>query len=283
MEIVLIFSIVFGILILQTPIATWINKIYVRQQFSRFQAHAIYFHSIISRHLNYYNKLNLEDQRKFLFRTWLFKKSKRFHYIDVKESAEMPILVSAVAVQLTLGLDKYLLNYFKDIYVLRDDYHYGFYSRPFQGHVDHSGIYLSWDNFMKGVRGQTPNCNVGLHEMGHALAYVNFITQTEEDKHFKKEFKNFSKIARPIFNAIQEGRKTILGDYAGTNYHEFWAVSVEVFFENPIRLKHELPLLYDSMARLLKQDPMELFLNARRGSSTLVFKKETISNKELSN
>ena len=86
-----------------------------------------------------------------------------------------------------------------------------------------------------------------------------------------------------VFNAIQEGRKTILGDYAGTNYHEFWAVSVEVFFENPIRLKHELPLLYDSMARLLKQDPMELFLNARRGSSTLVFKKDTISNKELSN
>ena len=38
--------------------------------------------------------------------------------------------------------------------------------------------------------GLTPNCNMGLHEMGHALAYVNFITQTEEDKHFKKEFKN---------------------------------------------------------------------------------------------
>ncbi len=283
MEILVIFSIVFGILILQTPIAAWINKLYVRQQFSRFQAHEIYYHSIIARYLNYYNKLNLEDQRKFLFRTYLFRKSKRFHYIDVKESTEMPILVSAVAVQLTLGLDKYLLNYFKDIYVLRDDYHYGFYSRPFQGHVDHSGIYLSWDNFMKGIRGQTPNCNVGLHEMGHALAYVNFITQTEEDKHFKKEFKNFSKVARPIFNAIQEGKKTILGDYAGTNYHEFWAVTVEVFFENPIRLKHELPLLYDAMARLLKQDPMEIFLNARRGSSTLVIHKESTSNKELSN
>ena len=283
MEIVLIFSIVFGILLLQTPIASWINKLYIHQQFSRFQAHETYYHSVIARHLNYYNKLNLENQRKFLFRTWLFKKSKRFHYIDVKESAEMPILVSAVAVQLTLGLDKYLLNYFKDIYVLRDDYHYGFYSRPFQGHVDHSGIYLSWDNFMKGIRGQTTNCNVGLHEMGHALAYVNFITQTEEDKHFKKEFKNFSKVARPIFNDIQEGKKTILGDYAGTNYHEFWAVTVEVFFENPIRLKHELPLLYDAMARLLKQDPMELFLNARRGTSTLLLKKDIISNKELSN
>ena len=93
--------------------------------------------------------------------------------------------------------------------VLKDDYHYGFYSRPFMGHVDQSGIYLSWDNFIKGISGQTPNCNVGLHEMGHALAYVTFITETEEDKHFKKEFKNFSKVARPIF-ARHAGRKAQL-------------------------------------------------------------------------
>ncbi|HUR10733.1 MAG TPA: zinc-dependent peptidase [Flavitalea sp.] len=276
MEILLIFSTVFAIIALQGPVSYWINKLYLKRQFSQFLSHEIYYHSIISRQLNFYNKLNLEDQRKFLFRTYLFKKSKRFHYIDVKENAEMPVLVSAVAVQLTLSLDKFLLNYFKDIYVLRDDYHYGFYSRPFQGHVDHSGIYLSWDNFMKGIKGLTPNCNVGLHEMSHALAYVNFITQTEEDKHFKKEFKNFSKVARPIFNSIQEGTKTILGDYAGTNYHEFWAVSVEVFFENPIRLKHELPVLYDAMAKLLKQDPMELFLNARVGTSrTIVVQMES--------
>jgi Mlc titration factor MtfA (ptsG expression regulator) len=147
--------------------------------------------------------------------------------------------------------------------VLKDDYHYGFYSRPFQGHVDHSGIYLSWDNFVKGIKGMTPNCNVGLHEMGHALAYVNFITQTEEDKHFKKEFKNFSKVARPIFEGIQKGSKNILGDYAGTNYHEFWAVAVEVFFENPIRLRHELPDLYAAMSHLLKQDPIVILNHSK--------------------
>ena len=256
MEILFILSLVFAVIALHGPVREWLNKFYIKRQHKQFLAQETFYHSIVSRHLKYYNRLSLEEQQKFLFRTYLFKKSKRFHYIEVNESAEMPILVSAVAVQLTLGLDKFLLNYFKDIFVLRDDYHYGFYSRPFQGHVDHSGIYLSWDNFMKGISGKTPNCNVGLHEMGHALAYVNFITQTEEDKHFKKEFKNFSKVARPIFEAIQQGAKTILGDYAGTNYHEFWAVSVEVFFENPMRLSHELPELYKIMSRLLRQDPM---------------------------
>lgn len=263
MEILLIFSLILGTILLQSPATEWFNKLNNKRQYKKFLTQEIFYHSVISRHFKYYNKLSLTEQKKFLFRTFLFRKSKRFHYIEVSETPEMPILVSAVSVQLTLGLEKYQMNYFRDIYVLRDDYHYGFYSRPFQGHVDHSGIYLSWDNFMKGIRGHTPNCNVGLHEMGHALAYVNFITQTEEDKHFKKEFKNFSKVARPIFNAIQEGKKTILGDYAGTNYHEFWAVSVEVFFENPVRFKHELPELYDAMSRLLRQDPMEVFLNAR--------------------
>jgi len=256
MEILLILLLVLGVVVIHGPVSNYIAGVLTKRQFKHFLSQETFYHSIISRYLKFYNRLNLEDQRKFLFRTYLFKKSKRFHYIDITESAEMPILVSAVSVQLTFGLDKYMLNYFKDIYVLQDDYHYGFYSRPFQGHVDHSGIYLSWDNFVKGIKGMTPNCNVGLHEMGHALAYVNFITQTEEDKHFKKEFKNFSKVARPIFNSMQEGNKNILGDYAGTNYHEFWAVCVEIFFENPIRLRHELPDLYAAISKLLRQDPI---------------------------
>lgn len=256
MEILIIFFAVLAVVVLHSPVSNWIDKLYTKQQYKHFLSQETFYHSVIAKYFKYYNRLNNDDQRKFLFRTYLFKKSKRFHYIEIQENAEMPILVSAVAIQLTFGLEKYQLNYFKDIYLLQDDYHYGFYSRPFQGHVDHSGIYLSWDNFMKGIRGMTPNCNVGLHEMGHALAYVNFITQTEEDKHFKKEFKNFSKVARPIFNAMQEGQKNILGDYAGTNYHEFWAVSVEVFFENPIRFRHELPHLFNAISRLLRQDPI---------------------------
>lgn len=256
MEIVIITSLVAAVFILHRPLTTLFNHLYLKQQFRKFISNETFYHSVVSRHIHYYNRLNLDDQRKFLFRTYLFKKSRRFHYIEVQESAEMPILISAVAVQLTFGLEKFMLDYFSDIFVLKDDYHYGFYSRPFMGHVDQTGIYLSWDNFIKGISGQTPNCNVGLHEMGHALAYVTFITETEEDKHFKKEFKNFSKVARPIFTDMQQGAKNLLGEYASSNYHEFWAVCVETFFENPFRFKKELPDLYFSMARLLNQDPV---------------------------
>jgi len=268
MEIIIIVSLVVAVLILHRTISGLFNKLYIRRQQRKFIANETFYHSIVSRYFRFYNQLGLEDQRKFLFRTFLFKKARKFHYIEVKESAEMPILISAVAVQLTFGLDKFMLNYFNDIFVLKDDYHYGFYSRPFMGHVDQSGIYLSWDNFIKGISGLTPYCNMGLHEMGHALAYVTFITETEEDKHFKKEFKNFSKVARPIFTSMQEGNRNLLGEYAAVNYHEFWAVSVETFFENPVCLKQDLPELYEATSRLLRQDPLQ----TRIGKTTFLLK-----------
>jgi Mlc titration factor MtfA (ptsG expression regulator) len=266
MELIVITSLVLGVLLLNRPVTTLFQRLYTRQQFRKFIARETFYHSVVSRYFKYYNRLNLDEQRKFLFRTYQFQQSKHFHYIEVEANAEMPILVSAAAIQLTFGLEKFKLNYFDDIFILRDDYHYGFYSRPFMGHVDQSGIYLSWDNFIKGICGHALNCNVGLHEMGHALAYVNFVTQTEEDKHFKKEFTDFSKVARPIFTGMQEGRKNLLGEYAATNYHEFWAVSVEVFFENPVQFKNELPDLYEAMTHVLNQDP----LNFAAGSTTII-------------
>lgn len=273
MELIVISSLVLGILLLNRPVTLLFQRLYTKHQFKKFIVRETFYHSVVSRYLKYYNRLNLEEQRKFLFRTYQFQHSRNFHYIEVEAAAEMPILVSAVAVQLTFGLEKFRLTYFDDIFILRDDYHYGFYSRPFMGHVDQTGIYLSWDNFIKGISGQTPNCNVGLHEMGHALAYVNFITRTEEDKHFKNEFHNFSKVARPIFTSMQAGAKNLLGDYAATNYHEFWAVSVEVFFENPVQFRHELPELYEAMARVLSQDP----LNFTTGSTTIIRRMEPIA------
>jgi hypothetical protein len=271
MEFIIIVVLVIGILVLHKPLSVVFNRLYIKRQQRKFVECETFYHSVVSKYIRYYNRLDLEDQRKFLFRTFLFKKARRFHYIEVKESAEMPILISAVAIQLTFGLDKFMLNYFNEIYVLKDDYHYGFYSRPFMGHVDQSGIYLSWDNFIKGISGQTPYCNVGLHEMGHALAYVTFITETEEDKHFKKEFKNFSKVARPIFADMQGGNRNLLGEYAAVNYHEFWAVSVETFFENPVCMRLDLPELYQAMVDLLRQDPLQMRSN-NSGKATFVLK-----------
>jgi MtfA peptidase len=261
MEVVLICVLVFATIsmysLLQDPIEAYMQ----RRSYKTFLTVETYYRKIVTDHLAYFRRLTDKEQHRLLFRTYLIHRAKKFHYVGIEKKEEMPVLISAVSAQLTLGLEKFSLNYFRDVFVLQHDYHYGYYSLPFMGHVDSTGIYLSWDNFLKGIHRADDNSNVGLHEMAHALAYVNFIVKSEEDKHFKNEFKNFSKVARPIFQDMQRGRKTLLGDYAASNYHEFWAVSVEMFFENPFRFKYELPDLYAATAKLLKQDPYEMIVN----------------------
>lgn len=263
MEVLIICLLVFGTVFLCDVLHPYFEAWLAERKRKGFAHHEPYYRRLVSQNIRSFHRLDDGQQDKLLFRTYLFHHSKKFHFVGVQELPDMAVLISAVAAQLTLGLEKFSLSYFRHIYVLEHDYHYGFYSLPFMGHVDSSGIYLSWDNFLRGLGNTPDSSNVGLHEMAHALAYVNFVTKTDEDKDFIKEFKKFSKVARPIFQEMQKGRKTLLGDYAATNYHEFWAVSVEMFFENPLRFKHELPDLYTSMSAVLKQDPLEQIKHKR--------------------
>jgi len=215
------------------------------------------FHDMLNVHIHYYRLLPEIQKRRFMQRVVTFMQSKQFRYVNIEKTDEMPLLVSAAAVQLTFGLEEYLLDHFRVIYILKEDYRYGAYSMPFMGHVDSSGIYLSWNNFLRGFENYSDAHNVGIHEMAHALAYVNFMSDNGHDDHFRAEFRNFSKIARPIFNRMQQGEINLLDGYAATNYNEFWAVCAETFFEKPRQMCDQLPDLYEAMTGLLRQNPLE--------------------------
>src|SRR6185369_938750 len=74
------------------------------------------YSNIIALYIPYFNRLPAELKKRFLERTYYFKNHKNFHYVGMNEQAEIPILISAAAAQLTLGLEKFELSYFKDIY-----------------------------------------------------------------------------------------------------------------------------------------------------------------------
>jgi Mlc titration factor MtfA (ptsG expression regulator) len=80
---------------------------------------------------------------------------------------------------------------------------------------------------------------------------------------------------------MQGGNRNLLGEYAAVNYHEFWAVSVETFFENPVCLKHELPDLYEAMVSLLRQDPLNMKSNVGKTTFILKGSREEISGVKL--
>lgn len=212
------------------------------------------YNNMLDKFNPYYHSLPPELQQRFLMRTTNFMTSKRFKYLEMEGEEHMPLLVSAAAIQLTFGLENYLLDHFHTIYIVKSDYNYGLFNVPFQGHVNKDGIYLSWSNFVRAFENYTDGDNVGLHEMAHALSYTNFIANDGSDDGFKERFREFSLTGRAVFKEVQEGRWTLLGNYAATNYEEFWAVCVENFFERPKPFQQQLPSLYNAMCNLLNQD-----------------------------
>jgi Mlc titration factor MtfA (ptsG expression regulator) len=157
---------------------------------------------------------------------------------------------------LTYGLDHFLLDYFSTIYVVSNKYTYGLAATPYEGHVSQDGIYLSWADFTREYAEYGDGQNVGLHEMAHALTYVNFTAHEGRDPTFHDAFVHFSAVARPVYERMKAGETNILNPYAATNYQEFWAVCIETFFERSPDFSNRLPELYTALCTLLNQDPL---------------------------
>ncbi|PWT77837.1 MAG: hypothetical protein C5B59_02985 [Bacteroidetes bacterium] len=204
----------------------------------------------------YYKSLAPRYKDRFLRRTISFIQAKDFKYIGLEGEEFMPLLISATAVQLTFGLEHYLLDYLRTIYILKDSYRYGMSEKPFAGHVSDEGIFLSWSHFLVEFHDYTDGENVGLHEMAHALTYVNFRVQEGKDDSFRKKFSEFSPLARPVFDRMRAGETTLLDKYAVSSFEEFWAVSIETFFERPFPFREQLPEVYFGLCNLLNQDPL---------------------------
>jgi Mlc titration factor MtfA (ptsG expression regulator) len=210
---------------------------------------------VIGSLFSYFNDLSVENKMRFVQRVHHFKSTKKFHYIGLEENDDTATLVSASAIQMTFGLKNYLLSHFENIYILADAYRMENDEELYVGHVSPEGIYLSWKHFMYGYTNKNDNVNVALHEMAHALLYNNFFAQYGIDSHFRMNYEQFSTTTGPILAEVITQRRSYLRSYAFSNLHEFWAVSVEAFFDNPPGLKKNMPDLYNSLCRVLNQDP----------------------------
>ncbi len=76
MEFIIIVALVTAVLLLHRPLSALFNKLYISRQQHKFIECETFYHSVVSKYIRYYNRLNLEDQRKFLFRTFLFRKAR---------------------------------------------------------------------------------------------------------------------------------------------------------------------------------------------------------------
>ncbi len=212
---------------------------------------------ILVKRFPFYNRLPADQQLIFIQRLRKFIACKTFKIHGENKFKEMPVLISAAAIQLTFGLRKFLLPHFKFIHIYPQEF---LRVKPIlcflEGNVSGHAINLSWKHFLDGYAIPNDGLNVGLHELAHALYYQTFEAAENIDSNFRNSYDSFNVNGNMAYDSEKTVEGGLYSEYAVKNFQEFWAESVELFFEKPVEMSKYYPDLYDTMKSLLNQDPL---------------------------
>lgn len=213
--------------------------------------------SYLENHFDFYKKLPTKSQQIFCSRVASFMSSKKFIPREMNHvSSEMKVLISASAIQLTFGFPDVNLSWFRHILVYPETFYSNVNRAHHKGEVNPraKAIVLSWKYFVEGYL-KKDGRNLGLHEMAHALRLENRITNNEFNFLDADILKEWEVRAQRTMEEIRNGTEQFFREYGATNNEEFFAVAVENFFERPQLFLEKHPKTYQTLCRLLKQDP----------------------------
>jgi MtfA peptidase len=213
--------------------------------------------AVLQKRFAYFNTLGMAEQKRFLTRHKKFMRSKIFKIHTYNGFKEMPILISATAIQLSFGLEEFMLPFYQYIHIFPQEF-LGMHPtmRFLEGNVSGNSINISWKHYLNGYEKTNDGQNLGLHEFAHAYYAQNFSFEGKKDKDFIHGFSSYNNCGNKIFEAEKIQSGNLFSDYALKNFQEFWAESVEIFFERPGEMKEQYEELYESMSLLLNQRPV---------------------------
>lgn len=125
----------------------------------------------------------------------------------------------------------------------------------------HSGsVVLSWRSVCKGGENEEDGHNVVLHEFAHQLDQENGKSDglpiLEKRNTLGSWAHTFSDAYEKFCDDLNDGRKTVMDPYGGTNPAEFFAVATETFFEKPHQLHEDSPELFAQLQTYYGLDPL---------------------------
>jgi len=215
----------------------------------------------LNKYSDFYIRLKPKFKREFEKRVVLFMNSKTFiprqmsHVTD-----EMKVLISSVAIQLTFGLKRVYLAHFKKILVYPSNYYSTINHQYHKGEVNprFGIIVLSWDAFVDGMRKPTDGLSLGLHEFAHALHLENRIKNEEYGFFNYNAWEAYVQESNKERITIELGTNTFFRNYAAVDEYEFFAVVIELFFEQSKALNDYNKALYEALTILLQQNPLTI-------------------------
>ena len=200
----------------------------------------------------FYSNLSVKEKIRFRKRVSWFIVYKNFILKNGLVLTELTkVKIAASAIQLTFGYNKVKLHHFNDIIVYPDKFKSPFTKKMTFGEVNPVGaIVLSMKELEKGYAIKDDGINLGLHELSHVLllehknkrANYAFIKEKDLNKlyDFSLEVNKKEKRVGGLYNK-----------YAFSNFHEFFAKTIELFFEKGSELKELYPDVYHVTGKIL--------------------------------
>jgi hypothetical protein len=214
-------------------------------------------YSYYSSNFDYFNLLTEPEKSKFLGRVYLFSRSKKIQVnTDLFEiTEEIHYLVFGSLAQITFGFSNFYLEKFTKIIIQPSSFYSRIADAEVKGLTIGTGyIFYSWTDFLHGYEVKTDRVNLALHELAHALYIEHFHNEENENWFAWKEI-----ATKEIEHLEYRKDANFFREYGRINIHEFWAINVECFFEDPVQFKNKYLKLYTQTAKLLNQDMAKLF------------------------
>ena len=231
--------------------------------------------TLVQRHVVFLHKLSGSDSFEWLGHIQVFLAEKRFEGCGGFEiTDEVRVTIAAQACLLLLHRET---NYFPGLltilvyplsYMVQEDHQVGEHvweertvNRLGETARRMGSLVLSWGAVKHGAADPSDGKNVVLHEFAHQLDYENHAADGVPGLTTKEQQLAWSEVMRSEFASLrtadETGIPTLLDTYGATNPAEFFAVSVEAFFEQPLALRDRHPTLYAELQRYFQQDPVE--------------------------
>ncbi len=218
--------------------------------------------TVLERRVSFYARLHEEDRRRFEALVAVFLGEHSITGVDdVEVTREVRLLVGASAVRLVFGRPEWEYPDFGEILIypgpFRTD---GSYSTQLDdpstaaSGLVHSigGVIISLPDLYRGFDDETDGYNVGYHEFAHVLDGRR--PDGVPDNLELGAYRGWAQVMHSEFERVRRGDSLLRG-YAGSSPAEFFACSVEAFFEEPVRMRRAAPELYDQLAGYFNQKP----------------------------
>jgi Mlc titration factor MtfA (ptsG expression regulator) len=231
--------------------------------------------TIIQQHVVFFRRLSPNDRAELLGHVQVFLAEKRFEGCGgFAITDEVRVTVAAQACLLLLHRDTdyfpglvtilvYPLTYMAEEkrQVGEHVWEEGTVSRLGETGRRMGSLVLSWGAVKHGAADPSDGKNVVLHEFAHQLDYENGAADGVPGLATREQQLAWSEVMQTEFASLraadETGIPTLLDTYGATDPAEFFAVSVEAFFEQPRALRDRHPRLYEELQKYFQQDPVE--------------------------